>query len=532
MQGTVNKKKGQYRKPTAPTKQTAGSPQHQNIPRNMVSQHNKGKNLSTRRVVAAFGRNAYSNTAGAYLARQMAIPDPSQPLARAPTADMPKVATTCLTSTHEMKTYPFTVVNRPPPYTTTSGDIVVLVYGQPGFSHMYGPIVSSFVTDTVTQTYHYSEASVAVDLMPLTKTTMRANTTLTKTWNPTYNSSLLQNTLKPIGLSSGRPYGWFDASEKFEFSFFQAATQPATLPVSFTIQIYRWQGPGEPATEIASMSYAKGGAVTNTLVVPVSGWYSFDFTLSATGTDTFTDLFYVKVQAQAAVDNPAYTALMYQEGVTNPDVGESVRRTAVSVLITNTSAEINKQGGVIAARLVNDGLYDDEFSFTTSHLTKAADKYTGQAANGCYTYMDFDLPSESFFQSHFGEAGRAAQGPCFNLEYFGYVHMIKLSNPSPTTSANDFLVTVTACYEFRTDSMLFDRSVAGLDFLSLIEARRINNSTPYFFENPLHFNDIWSHIKKAFSIVRRGAVPLGLAASAMFPEASGMIMPFAHAMQN
>lgn len=481
----------------------------------------------------------YNTDNGALLARQMAIPETIDTLARVPTPDMPRTAQIRVTTTHTMRNAVY--AGSVPSFSQSNGDLVVLAYGLPGLSHMYGPVINTNALNATTQQFYYMDSNAgtgpASGTCPLTRTTMQPGTSVESQWTPNKNVSMASGSIgqsKALGLSGSRVYAWFDPSEKIVFTFAEGTTYPATIPVGFTIQIYQWAGPGEALDNVATLSYNKGAAGVNSYTIPASGWYSMSFAVSAMDSDTITAQMGVVVIAQAAVANPATMVLVHQEPLQNPEVGESVRRTAYSLLITNTSAEINKQGSIIAARLVNDGLWNTALgatSMTVAHLDRAADKYTGPAQHGCYTYMDFDQENERFFQAHFGEELTTSAGPCFNMEMYGYLHMIRVTNPSPSTLTNDFLVTVTAVYEFRSDSMLFSKDVPALEYGSLIAARRVNNSTPYFYENPLHLGDVWNRIRSAFNTARRAAIPLGMAASAIYPEASGLIMPVARALQ-
>lgn len=537
---TARREYASHQKTAMPAKQIAKTLKNkvkdykQVVPTIHKSAQERGKKRAHRAV-----RNAVSPylgpNYGSMLAKQMAIPETADGLVRLPTPDMPRTAQIRVTTTHTMRNA-VTAVNNPS-FSQYSGDIVVLTYGLPGFSHMYGPVANTNPLNGTLQLFTYADNNsgpTPAGVFPLTRTTMQPGSSVSTNWTPTRNVSFASsnnNVAKPLGLSGSIVYAWFDPGEKIVLVFNEAGSAAATIPVAFTTQVFRWIGPGEAIDNVATLSYQKGATGTNSWTVPMSGWYALSFVVSAVDTDTITALLGVSVTSQASVANPNLMILVSQEPIENPDVGESIRRTAYSMLITNTSAEINKQGTIIAARLVNDGLWSGVSEMSVSHLDRAADKYTGPAQHGCYTYMDFEQSNEQFFQAHMGEGTYSTSGPCFNLELYGYVHMIRITNPTAATLSNDFLVTVTAIYEFRSDSMLFTKDVPQLEYEALIAARRVNNSTPYFYENPLHLGDIWGHIKSAFNNARRAAIPIGMAASALYPEAAGVIMPVARAFQ-
>lgn len=469
---------------------------------------------------------------GASLARQMAIPEASEALLRLPTVDMPRTAITRLTTTTTISTSDCPP-NTYPTLWNGSGDLLVYVYGLPGLSYMYGPVrhVGAAVDARVHSFGYSADGTVYAQTLNYAKIPPGANVTVP--WEPSWGMDGYTNSSTPLGISGGRTYAWFDSSEKMRFTLLKAGVKSVT-PGPLTVTIFAWKGPGEPARVVRQLTYDKAQAGSDQFSVNAErpSWYSFEFTIGAMDTDTITETILIEVDGVARYENPARMLFHYQSDMLVKDVSESIRRTGFSLLCTNTSAEINQQGTVVAARLVNDGFYDEDSSMNVLHLAKASDKYTGKAAHGVYTYMDFEQVNERFDQAVVGETSRFALGPQFNLDNYGYVHVIKITNPNPTTLANDYLLTCTAIYEFRTDSMLYNKTVPMMSHDALVEARRINNATPYFYENPLHFSDIWNGIKSAFAIVRRAATPIGAVASTYFPEMSPAIMGMAHALQS
>jgi hypothetical protein len=191
-------------------------------------------------------------------------------------------------------------------------------------------------------------------------------------------------------------------------------------------------------------------------------------------------------------------------------IGAVVRRTAASLLITNTSALNFRQGTVIGARLAGA----DETTTTKARLDVAAQRYVGDGANGCYTYLSFSGSDEQFHTAVDRELG----GISFSLASPEYVHVVRVSNPSVATAPNSYAVSVDCVLEFMTDSQRYSKEVPMLLHDELVEARRIANATPFFYENPLHLADIGKYVLKAWGFLRKNAVPISNAISAVAPQ--------------
>lgn len=509
--------------------QKQGSAQKQMRPKLTKTQKKKARKQIRAAKARTFTKvnNALSRVVaapeGSILARQMAIPTDVTNYCRMPTVDMPKTAIFKLTTTASVTTPNLGSVQSP--VGSSDGDLMFYIYGLPGLSAMYGPAITPAVVTAVTATYAYQDNTT----FQLVTGPMAATDDITVDWKPYRCTENATSEYIPLGMSRSKVFAWFNDTEDAQFYYMQNGTSQTTCTTGLYIEMLRWEGPGELVSRNVNITKATGASAPFAIPVTTSGWYSFEVTFRAsvatTGTVGFT------IQNTARIVNPPRMKFLYQSALVNKEIGESIRRTGFSLLVTNTSAMINRQGNVIAARLMNDGFLTDN-AFGMSHLSGAAEKYTGDASKGVYTYMDFDQNAEVFSQSllnDFGTSGPA--GPVFNLEYYGYVHTIRISNPSPSVTPNSYLVTACGLYESKTDSMMFTKTVPLYSHDALVEARRVNNATEYFYENPLHIADIWRYIRGAFNQFRKAAVPIGTAASALFPEAAGVIMPAAHMLQ-
>lgn len=479
-----------------------------------------------------------SASQGMLLAKQMALPESCVNLVRLPTADMPRTAV--------MKTIRTTAITQavspsiPLGFPCAATDLFFVAFGQPGRSYMYGPVVNTAAVDAITCNFKFAKADGStsdrvsllnsVDVFP-------AGTTKLIAWDPVAATDALNGLARPIGYGQTRKFVWVDASEKFLFNVWRQGTNVAT-PDALQVLLYLWAGPGETDTLYKVLSYAKGDAASKTFAFTptISGYYAIDITISTLDTDLHSvETFELQVQLAATVANPTRMVTMWNETLGSAETGECCRRTAYTLLISNTSAVINQQGTVVAGRMINERMPPPPGSvagptlnrgINATALSELSNKYTGKAEKGLFTYMDFDDHAAEFTQ-----AVNDYAHPVFDLNFSEFVHVALFNNPNTATQVNSFLVTSTMAVEFKTDSMLFPVGVPVHEFDALVEARRINNSTDYFYENPLHMGDIWKYIKSGFNAFRRIAIPLGAAASTFAPEAAGVIMPIAHALQ-
>ncbi len=491
-----------------------------------------------RRAIPAQVRKLVSNSAiqGSTLARQMAIPDvPQGHLLRMPTVDMPSVGVLSTQDTFSVTHTPLGASAGKLPV-KTDGTVLYIMYGQPGRSLVYGPVPSSLGIDNGTVKFEYGAgdaSTVVYGAMALTTSTPTygGGSCITGQWRPTMTKNIgtPDEEFRGIGMSMGKPFVFVNGTEKICYWTFNEAVNGA-FASPLVVTIYKWVGPNDlPATAAVLAYVANDPAMAAFSWTPTtSGYYTFEWSLGVIDNASIHSNLSLNVELQTAIASPCFMVHKNPRVIRNQDIGEYVRRTGFSILVTNTSSAISKQGNIIAARMVAEGPANGLIigKENESAVSSLANKYSGAAEKGVYSYMDFDTGAERFGQS-FNEDGC----PTFNLDYNGFVHTILVSNPAVASIPNNYLVTVYGIYEFFTDNPIYTAMPSPFDHNALCEARRVNNSTAYFYENPLHISDIWKFIKESFGLVRRAAVPLGMAASAMFPESTPFVMPMAHMLQ-
>lgn len=207
--------------------------------------------------------------------------------------------------------------------------------------------------------------------------------------------------------------------------------------------------------------------------------------------------------------------------VTAPMMAKELRRTAATLLVSNYSSEYVAQGGIKAARML-PGVPGNPSS---TEFADARDLFTGHAKTGVYTYSEFAQEDEAFHHHLTG-----LNGPLCRLQTTPY-SLITISNANWMTAPNTYQLICDSAVEFKTTSQLFTPAVSMLSCHDLDMARKINNSTKWFYENPSHMEQIWKYVQKAWNTLRTHSTKIGAAASIMFPEAAPMIMPISRALQ-
>lgn len=261
------------------------------------------------------------------------------------------------------------------------------------------------------------------------------------------------------------------------------------------------------------------------------GWYAVEcsgLTCSPdSSTVTFDHLFFKPLVV--TLDKGWLWEMYHMETLdTSRAIGQEIRRTSASLLLTNTTSALSRQGAVVAGRLLRSAPGQLNESDITTLLNSSYDQYTGPADKGVYTFMAFDDADEAFEESINPEGGLQVSASYLEA---GYMNVITISNANMISAPNTYLTAFDMVVEFKGSSSLHRYLVPSGSFLDLVEMRRINNATAYFYENPLHWSSLSKYLQSAWNLFRRNATKVGTIASVAFPEASPLIMPVARALQ-
>jgi hypothetical protein len=509
-------------KPQQPKKQKSQKPQ-QNARKQKVAQSRfqrpagtPGRALAVRNIASA--HKQFGNQEGMALTELLAVPY-NAPLQRMPTVDMP------LTSIMRLRDALSYTSNAAGYF--DAGDMVFTLYGQVGRTVEYGPVLPKA---SYTFSVYFSSTDSITPLIDWTYEPLNLAGTFLHTdeW-PVADCRLTSGTTpsgqthRAFGKSDSRAYMFLSGAERIVTAN-PLGTSTLTGSATFEVQKY-----GEDDTEpialakqfILTAGKIPAGSVLVDAAVTGSGYYAIKYTGTIVGSGTSTTPLSIQLQ----ITNPTIaTKITVQRYAPEIDqdaaIGKCVRRTACSMLLTNTTALNSRQGTVIAARLQGAN-YN---TVTAGALNTAAGRYSGDAAMGCYTYLEFSTEDEKFVEARNGDYG----GIFYNLDSEDYAHTVWMTNPGYASVQQSYALMIDTIIEFKTDSQKYERAVPHWAAGELIAARRIANATPFFYENPLHLADITRWVKQAWSAVRRNADPIAEAISYLAPVAGPAARAAAH----
>lgn len=491
-------------------------PQNQPKPSQVQQQHRQpARNALARRV---------AGQPSAIAKLVLAIADPAgNPGVRLPTPEPTRTAVVTLRDQFDLTT---------PTGSATpghkAGDTVVAFFGQPGRSAL---VFSAAGTTQSAYNLVFLETGAASAGESLTwfwnVDPILGSLDLNKPWpllGCSWNSGpdLHGKTMAP-GSSKGVPYLFMNAGDNLDLI---NTTFGGTNAGTLNFEVYGWTGEDTPPALITSKAFTfTNGSITGgtLLACSTAGYYAVWFTGFAVTSGTVP-----KAGAYFRLYSPASSTGKWQQlshkdidprAGGDPILVENVRVNGASCLLTNTTAVTAMQGTVIAAR-IRDG---DATRITRETLSSKAEKYTGMAMKGCYTFREFSSVCEKYSENRCGSTGWYN----FSLDDVDYVYYIVVSDPNPTTAANSFSLTFDSTLEFVADSQRYPKDVASGNFLDLMHARRVIAHKPeWFYENPLHMSDVYNLARNGMNAVARGvktAAPyLGTAMSAVDPSRANL----------
>lgn len=177
---------------------------------------------------------------------------------------------------------------------------------------------------------------------------------------------------------------------------------------------------------------------------------------------------------------------------------ESVRSTAVSLLLSNVSRVLDKEGTVAGARLLTERSGMTNFSAGTFSKVNVRERYFGLLEKGAYCFTLPDAASDSFetYNTH-ATVGLKPFRIMGHNYYVGLV-LTDIASDSATTLA----ATVVNHLEFRTDSELFRLGYYDGDLESFHRAQKALAQMGCIFENPTHLAVIKALVTKAIGYAR------------------------------
>lgn len=312
----------------------------------------------------------------------------------------------------------------------------------------------------------------------------------------------LHGKVMPAGRTATRDWIFMNAGETLYLHHTSTWDLPANQQlwsgqVRFTID---FATDGTNPTQVISNEGAviTGDAKVN-YTAPVSGHYSVTFTVIDTTTISsgqfspeyglygMTWEAYLKapfVGTSATLTTNYWSIVTHRTLEGDSDIVNAARVTACSLLASNTTAEMYKQGTITAARVHDREPWD----ISDDDLEGYSERYSAPASLGVYTFLEVTEQMEEY-RDHASTASHYT-GLRYDLELPGPLHFIRFE--APTTAPNIFRLALVSTVEFRTDSQKYANGTAPGTVLDLQAARRLLNSRPeWFYHNPEHMARIY-----------------------------------------
>lgn len=191
----------------------------------------------------------------------------------------------------------------------------------------------------------------------------------------------------------------------------------------------------------------------------------------------------------------------------------STRVTACSLLLSNVSRVMYKEGTVLAARLPTARVSLISVSEEDLAAVHPAEKYFGPLEKGCYTFTLPDASSEQFQRCYMTDTAlqESFVYPVFNIDtadYFTAIYCYDLNSTDDTELA----WTLNTHLEFRTSSMLFQVGFSTIPLEEYHQSQLGLVKLGTIYENPTHLGTITALVKSA--IKRAAPVIMPIAARA------------------
>lgn len=437
---------------------------------------------------------------------------------RFPTVDAPRTA---VMSTLDQRTVITSAVA--PTHASGSsvfnpGDLVVAYYGQPGRLAM---IWSTFSSPSYYMCLFSTAYGVSQD-WTLTPSAIGGQIENNTPWPLAATAvgtfSAVHGKTMAVGVSAGVSYVFMNTGDKFTI---MSPTGTSTMVGTMGLELHQWTGIETSAlVSTASVTLVSGlpPAGVDVFSIPRPGYYRVDFGgFYPTSGSTTTAITMQLRLSLVATDGWTQISMgdLDPNNKGDPSVGEEVRVNACSMLLTNTTSIMNRQGTVLAARIRSADFTD----VSPTLLSRVAEKYTGDAALGVYTFKEFSDYAERFRNVVISDN---TKGVVFDLDVDDFLHFVQITCPGVALYPNTYTVTFATTLEFKTDISRYQKDVARGSHMSLIAARRLINSRPeWFYENPVHASQIYDFIKslgrKALTGAAYAAPFVAKAASAYNP---------------
>lgn len=434
----------------------------------------------------------------------LSIIDPHQhPCVRLPTQDLETTAAITVKDRLNFVTITGTLGN------LAAGETAVVLFGQPARAFAY--TLPTKPAGTYTANFEGTNQTWLI-LGSLSAATYQVQTS----WPLTALSSNVSSAPHGMNLGvgktkNGNSFAFLNVGDTINVTTTTGGGGTFAGLALFTINYWRGPDSGPLPLAVQSNTITAGSFTAGVMwTATTAGYYNVVLENLQITAGTATNLAIGMTIDCPASANPCWAHRMLRDTSTaagDPRILTRYRVNACTMLISNTSAEINKQGNVSAARVYSTSV--PFYNANATNLESVVGLYTGMAATGVYTYREFRSENE-LYRTDCTSNDVGTYSTTFDLDDATPYHYMLFGAVS---TPNNYIVQVDTTIEFVSESQRYPYGVAVGTLEALHQARRILASNPdWFYENP-------SHVAKLLGYVNRGARALGNAAIQYGPRA-------------
>lgn len=317
----------------------------------------------------------------------------------------------------------------------------------------------------------------------------------------------------PVGALGGDAYIYIPPG----MTGFLRASLPTATAVTGSMEatVRHWNGENTSVTSVVSLTATGTNAFVGTFASGLYGPFARVDSLRGGAAFTYSTASVLELSMGWYTGGtylaPTGTVVSYfplfalLESATSIAPWVDTRLTAASVLATNVTKVLNKEGTITAARL-NVGSKPtlfakfDESDFATAHPSL---RYSGPLENGCYTFLAPTLGMVQFQDGAYDRANSTSPWPMFDLSLVEFANCVLLRDPDATTPT---VMTITTVFhvEFRNASLLFPIATSSTRLEDWHAASlAVSNICP-FTENWIHVPTVLAWLRKYVPMALRG----------------------------
>lgn len=217
----------------------------------------------------------------------------------------------------------------------------------------------------------------------------------------------------------------------------------------------------------------------------VSTWYRFDMVICSTQLNTGT------VDAEVQLGRGFWPSVQCPSLSAVSPCLEKLRVNASALLLSNVTAHLQRNGGVVGARLLSTdvNVFDPTTTYTKVGVVNERLKYSGVAEKGIYTYI---IPSEqSLRYSDYRGAYTITSGDSvpavYDLLDFSHVNISHFDvNTSAASGGFGLKLRHDMHLEFVTDAEIYKLDTPKIPFADFTAIASASSAIVPFTENPVH----------------------------------------------